>query len=296
MSGISSNALPAPPARRVIGILLTYYAPYFERAVAEFDALLRSLSPDAELVIVHNGPVQPDKGSHPFQVIAGDNRLREFTGWQVGLAHIQASECGDQPPMLVLANDTFCHHNKWGPISRWAFRHRFLELMAAPQTPSLAGELNRLGKHFTIDGLRSREWVATYLFAFSPTATSRLSSLVPPDVSMASYYQCKSGKLAFSSSINPELASHIIRWLTGDGAARWRGRGSLPDTPRLEDLQGKANSIICEKRLSAWAVSNGIVLVDVFGQAWIKKLRRLEALPDRLRRLLGRARHELYGG
>lgn len=281
-------------ATHITGILLQYYEPYLEQAVAQFDALLRTLPGRHSVVVVRNGPARRTPSIPGIEVIAGDNSLHEFSGWEAGLAHCRANGLVDRSDLLVFANDTFCYHNKFGPLTRFAFRRGLRGLLQAPSAPALAGEVHRLGKPYLIDGLECDRWVATYLFGMSRGLLQHMRRLTP-STPMADFYRDDAGKIGFSDRISPNLAEHVEQWLTGSGRTRWQGTAT--GEPRtLGKLQGKANSVLCEKYLTARALDHGAVLSDVFASTGLRQLRRIEALPTKLNALPGRPAARILGG
>ena len=260
----------------ITGILLQYYEPYLHRAVAEFDALLRSLPGRHSIVLVCNGRSAEALSISGIEVIAGDNSLHEFSGWEAGLTHCRANRLLEESDLVVFANDTFCHHNHFGPVTRTAFRHALRNLLQAPSTPAMAGEVHRLGTPYLIDGLECDRWVATYLFGMSRGLLQRTPRLTPT-APMAAFYRDCADELAFSERVSPNLARHIERWLTGSGRTRWRGAGTT-ESHSLTNLRGKANSILCEKHLTAQALNQGAALLDVFASTHLRRLRRVDAL------------------
>ncbi len=283
------------------GVLLTYYEPYRTRAIAQFEALLESLPGQHALVVVNNGPADTMPMRVGITVIAGNNSHREFSGWDAGLAYCRESGLLEKSDLTVFANDTFCHHNKFGPITRFAFARAFRRLLQAPAAPALTGEIHALGKPYQIDGLTGDRWVATYLFGISRGLLERLEQLTPA-IPMADFYRQKhhgndnEDTLEFSDLLSPNLVRHVEQWLLGSGNTRWQGGSANGPARTLVQLQGKANSVLCEKYLTAVALARGAVASDVFASASIRRLRRIEILPKKLAALLGRESNEIYGG
>lgn len=291
-----TTATPEPHAaapRRVVGILLLYYPEYSLNAVDVFARFLKSLSGDYTMVIVNNGglalPDRPDVAA----VVAGENALREFSGWQAGLRRCREDGLAQGSELLVFANDTFCHHNKFGMFTRAAFRQSFASLMKQPGVPMMAGEKFFLGKPFALDGLPSDAWICTYLFAWNRSATAQMESLTPPLAMERFYAKDDRGEIVFSELVSENLSRHITSWLTGATQTSWKGVDAT-GARGLGKLQGKANSILCEKYLSAAAVSKGVGLVDVFGKAHLKRLRRIESLAEKIQRWFGRKKSDVY--
>lgn len=271
-------------AAHITGILLTYYPSYFDEAVSRFRAYLEGFPGTRSLVIVHNGPERQPREITDAVLIPGNNACREFSGWETGLAYCRSAGILDISDFVVFANDTFCHHNKFGPISRTAFRRSFQAAMAIRDEPVMVGETFSLGLPFSISGLTSDEWVATYLFGMNRCLLDRISALTP-DCSLNNFYLQEDGRLRFSDLVSCNLARHIEHWLSPDNKTHWRGLADDHDWD-LRELQGKANAILCEKYLAAHVCECGGTLLNVFNSPRVRFLRKLEAIGPRLDALL----------
>lgn len=274
-------------ARRVVGILLLYYPEYSVHAVSMFSRFLKSVSPNFGILIVTNRNLTIAPHRDVMAVIPGDNALREFSGWNAGLKYGQQNDLIRNCNLMVFANDTFCHHNKFGLLTQAAFRDSFRKIMNEPRTPMMAGEEFFLGKPYALNGLSSKSWICTYLFAWNRAALEYIPSLTPPTAMEIYYSKNNLGEVIFSDLVSENLAKHIVSWLTGSGKTIWRGVGTKGGNG-LGSLQGKANSILCEKYLSAVAVSKGVLLVDVFPKKYWKRLRLIESFSEKCRKWLGR--------
>lgn len=288
---------PPPPQsqqpHRVTGVLLLYYPQYARNAVEVFADFLRSLSEDYGIVIVRNGNVPLAERPDVVAVVDGENALREFSGWNSGLDYFKENIQGEPSELLVFANDTFCHHNRFGVFTRAAFRKTFKAIMNQPAVAAMAGEEFFLGKPYALDGLASKSWICTYLFAWNRSAMAGLGTLTPQTPIESFYARNERGELVFSERVSENLSKHIVSWLTGSTSTSWKGVGAT-GASGLEKLQGKANSILCEKYLSASAVSRGVRLVNVFpGESW-KRLRRVESLIEKIYFWLGRQKNDIY--
>lgn len=274
------------------GILLTYYERYVDYAILQFDAFLHTLPGTCSMIVVHNGPT-PIKNNRPgLKIFTGDNSVREFSGWEVGLAHCRHSGLLEKSDLVVFANDTFCHHNKFGSVTRFAFRQALCQLLRLPSAPVVAGVIHSFGKSFCIDGLELDRWVATYLFGLSRGMLHQLHRLMPL-TQMADFYCHDVDTLNFSDRVSPNLASHVKHWLQGSGRTRMKGTDAI-GTLTLAQLQGKSNSILCEKYLSAYALAQGGTLLDVFESASLRQLRRVEALPKKWVSVFGSQKNDIY--
>ena len=281
-------------SQHTTGILLAYYPPYFNEAVRQFNRLLETLPGRYSIVVVNNGPAPGQPGRDHVVVISGDNSTREFSGWDAGVEHCRRNGLLEDSDLVVFANDTSCHHNKFGPFTQSAFRRALRRLLEAPHEPVAAGEIHALGKPFVIDGLTSDRWIATYLFGLSRAAMLRLGCLTPPRPLRDFYCEPEPGRLKFASDVvSPNLARHIEDWLLGSGNTRWPGNAAI-GARTLAQLRGKADSVLCEKHLSARLLANGGSLVDVFGSPVLRHLRRIEAIAKRWPVRVGRPAANVY--
>lgn len=270
--------------RPVLGVYLAYYEDYGVAGVNKFKRFLRKLDANAELIVACNGSVFDLLHDYPAHVIRGNNVLREFSGWESGLDYARSIGVDLDKHLLIFANDTFCYHNSFGPISRFAFARAFKQLMNSPQVAGLAGEVWTFGGVYEVDGFTADRWVATYLFAISGETVKKIGSICP-DPPIERFHALDSDQLQFSGILSPNLASHLIRWLSGGTSASWKNHAKA-DISGLERLRGKANAIICEKYLSAKVIFIGGLLIDVFESRWIRQFRRFENIYARIEKKL----------
>ncbi len=271
--------MPASPAAAV-GILLAYYDRHIPGAVREFQALMADVSAGSPVIVVFNGAQQPEGLPPHLIVVRGDNSLREFSGWQAGLA--RARELGLIAPatLLVLANDTFCHHRPFGPVSRLVFAHAFRRMLYQRRSRLYAGETFRLGAPCSLAGKPVEQWVSTYLFAMSGPLVSALDSLLPPFDLQTCFAPESEPDRFLTGPVSDDLRRHIEGWLFGKSRAAWYGARELTAETR-QGLVGKCKSILCEVHLAAAAREQGATLVPVAGPRLMGLARRLDALAVR---------------
>lgn len=201
---------------RVIGILLVYYPEYVGSATKNFNKFLKSLSSNYDLIVVNNGSAVVSKVDGISAIIEGNNQLREFSGWNTGLQYCEQNRLLKTCDLLVFANDTFCHHNKFGQFTRAAFRDKFKSIMNEPTLPAMAGEKHTLALPYTLNGLTSESWISTYLFAFNRSAFKEIKALTP-SIPIEDFYSSNKNGIEFSELVSENLQIHITRWLTGSG-------------------------------------------------------------------------------
>ena len=272
-------------APQVVGVLLLYYQPFAAEATKRFVALLQSISTNYLLVIVENQQLQLNRNDFPdAHVIAGDNTLHEFSGWQTGLEYCRQRKLIPQSGILVFANDTFCHHNKFGPITTWCFSQTFRKLLKNPEEMTLAGEVHPTGGTFSIDGKHFSQWVSTYLFAMTVNLSEKFESLVMSK-NMDRFFTGKANPDSFLiGPLNEALKRHLVNYLFGlHRSAKWYAAAEL-NNDNLARFVSKTKSILCEMHLSAVTTGLGGKLTPVFGSHFTQQARRLERLLPRYRK------------
>lgn len=264
--------------KKVVGLLVVYYEDYFANAVTRFESLLARLSDDYLLIIIsNNARLNPSNGSDNRLHLDGDNALREFSAWDKGLAYCRDHKLLADNGLLVLANDTFCHHNLFGPITRRAFTSAFRDLLRKPNEPIMAGEVHSFGRDFQILGKSAPSWVSTYIFGMTTELSRRLDHLTP-DTDLDLLFTGQSEEDFISGPISKPLAQHIQRWLfSPEQKNSWYMAGRLDQSNRSSYI-GKAKSILCEKFLSANVLSVGGHICSIFSSPVVRKARKLEKL------------------
>jgi hypothetical protein len=273
-------ATAVPP----IGIFLSYYEKYAISSLERFYKFLTALHPEAIVLVVCNGPSAINFRRERVIFVTGRNELREFSGWDAGIDYARSRGLLLDSRPIIFANDTFCQHNKFGPITRHAFMKAFRQVIRPTSGLRIAGEAWSIGAPFRVDRFIASQWIATYLFAISGDLMRQIGALSPPPP-MSRFYAAGEDVFDFSDQLSTNLAMHIKSWLRGDSGATWKNHAGA-DSQELASLRGKANSIISEKYVSALVVSMGGQIDDVFERPLVRRLRRLETLWSRLRHVL----------
>ena len=283
-----SSPLPIkPPDMRlpdpveVVGILLVYYEKYQEAAIRRFSKLVRSVSKNSRVIVVWNGSKSLAKLDPDVIQVDGDNSLREFSGWDKGIATARKLGLLEASDLVIFANDTFCFHNKFGPITRYCFQRAFRNALEDRASLSLVGERFNLGATAVIRGLPLASWVSTYLFAISRPLMRELGQVAPPFDMSFLVHKSASGEVELTDEVSSDLAKYLANWmgLSGTGESMWYG--AKVETATSADQQvGKLRSILAEKYLSAACQSLQAKTIDVFPGKAIKQLRRLEKMLD----------------
>jgi len=241
--------------RQVRAFLLVYYEKYRASAEQEFRSFLDELGADYELMVINNNFGTTSKCASD---ISGDNRNREFTGWDVGISSVEKIDAGQ---FYIFANDTFSEHRPW----HGSYRDRFLVAFrrALPISGSvITGEIDAVWTPFSIAGKRTDRWVSTYLFGMSGDALLALGSrLSLSEDALRSMVHSVSGvKIYWGPEVDRSLQQHLERWLfPPDGRLGWYNSGQGDDRSNL----GKLRCILNEKYISAAVKANGGKLINL---------------------------------
>lgn len=261
--------------RPVLGILVVYYDKYFESAIQSFTQFIRKNSRRSQIIVVDNAA---DNRRHRLPpgvdlYVEGDNRLREFSGWNAGLRAASRSGHSLVDSLVVCANDTFCHHNRFGPITANAFSNAMSRSLVA-QTPStLWGERYGLGLSFSVDGLQGHHWVSTHLFGLPIAYWHQNTQLVPER--LIAFEPGSFEHLFDHWQASSNLREHVLRWLgqAGDVTTRWYGAASVRDS---QSLLIKTACILAEKYVAAQSEAVPALIEDVFAHPVLRMLRKFE--------------------
>jgi hypothetical protein len=237
-----------------IGIVTVHYYPaYVEPSLATLGDLMRRVPVEAVIAVANREAVLEPLGQRLAQLppartelIRHDNSGLEFGAWQAGLARLRELELD----WVVFANDTFPVHACFSRI----YRRRLVNALQRPAVrgvPEVAGQVETLGKSYTIEGMRTHRWLTTSIFALNATVLRMLryrlhyptvDALIRPSGDRAQF---------FSPYLDPTVVDHLAAWLFGEGGSgAWYGATAL-DAASAPRLAAKARSILHEKYLSA---------------------------------------------
>lgn len=267
----------------LVGVLLVYSAEHAKAAVRRFASFMRQVGEAHTLVVVDNAsPGVADALPPGAHLVAGDNTLREFSGWQAGIEHCRRHGLWGRDTVVVLANDTFATHNKFGPVTRHGFVRAFKGLLRHPRDRVLVGDVHGGRYQLEVCGLPLHQWVSTYLFAATSALLDDIGGIAP-SCDLDAFFTGRADARDFvTGPLNAHMKRHVEQWLFDrDGQSRWYGADAITEQ-NYGRFVGKAKSIICEKWLSARTLAAGGKLEPVFGSQLTRQLRRLDRLCDPL--------------
>ncbi len=237
-----------------------------------------------DAVVVDNAlpPEHVSCASEGFVLIGGDNRQREFSGWEKGLAWLAHRDFapGDA---VILVNDTFHRNYDVGYLERFG-REPVPQWLEAG---GLVGHVDLYPREITLFGLAMRFWLRSSFVLARWETLSRLlplavdcgEALAPEAAPGAIFHPDPETFFNPDGPLSPRYQEYLKSFLLGEGGeyeARWHSREDDPakDAAAWRRLREKAACIVREHLLSARAQALGIPLCDVSG----KLARRVAAM------------------
>jgi hypothetical protein len=197
--------------------------------------------------------------------ISGDNGLREFTGWDRGLAWLERRYAPLPNAIYVLANDTVVRDDKLERVQRLPAERA----QAAAARGALVGWVDAYPRPFSLFGLTLRQWVDTSLVIAERRTLEALRPLartfVPDGALFAADWR---DVFREPSPLSENYRGYLKTWLFGERDARgefehnWYAKEPL-SAANYDAFKAKIRCILCEHHLSALARARGIPLVDI---------------------------------
>lgn len=250
----------------VFGILVVYTESYFLSSLREFEKVLKLISSDYKVVVVLNNSDLREKINVFMEdgtdYILGSNSFYEFSGWDEGLTFIKENYFDSYKDSgYVFCNDTFCHHRTYTFIHSLAlsFSSRFA---LSSSKPTIAGEVNSIGKSFEFNNIKLDSWVSSYFFSVNNLAMKLLDFEVLPTNEVVNKYLVGGAveEDFFSEAMDSTLKRHLLHWLFHGG---WY-RSEPLNSNNMKFFYYKARSIIAEYNLSSKAYKNNLVFIDTY--------------------------------
>jgi SAM-dependent methyltransferase len=273
---VADAVLPARSPRPLrVGCVFVRWEPV--RADAAFTNLqiaLQRLHSDVAFCVVDNRDesAPPSKDGAVLHV-GGDNRWREFSAWDRGIAALR-SESGETYDVWILAND------RYEAVESPLLAHLSdASLEAAWRSGCMVGRVDAYPRAVELDGVRLDHWVCTALMVI-PDALLRevepLAHVTQPvvDSAFAALRRRSGDAPAQAEALDPRHVAYLREWLTGDGDAldaRWY-RSADPAAGGDEQMRGKLASILNEQSLSARVLRHGHTVAGIGDVEWSARL------------------------
>ena len=256
--------------RRVFAVYLQYGDQHKAAGLGELRRQVNRLFPrsPASFLVVDNAlsaPAEPVVDGD-VTVLAGDNRNREFSGWDRGLTWLRAHREVAPTDVVLLANDTF--HRSYGTEYLALFRPAAVGW--ALRRNALVGYLDAFPAPVQAFGRELRSWART---SFVITTAGTLYELLPlqlGDVDVQVFSTAPGQFFRPDAPLSDRYQAYLQTWLFGERAGvdgfqeRWHGQAGLTEA-NAEAMRQKARCIFAEHQLSARARALGVPVVDVRG-------------------------------
>lgn len=279
----------APPAYCI-------YLQYTDRHQADGLMRLRKIAPtlfphhQLRYLIVDNA-IENDfelQVSSDCDRIGGDNRVREFTGYQKGLEWIAGRHPVDDLTPVLFANDTF--FRSYGDSYLTWFRPAVVE--SALRDRAILGYIDAFPQDVQLGALNLREWIRTSFFVL-PFATALQLRPFAVELKDEDLFSEDEAFFKNPSPLSENYRDYLRTWLFGESrrpefTQRWHS-SALLEASNTRSMQVKTLCILSEHSLSARASAEGIPLQAVRPRLFDRALRRAfglskNALKDLLRK------------
>jgi hypothetical protein len=239
-----------------------------QREQAALDLLIPTLHrvcPGARVrtVVVDNAldsTVEVEIG-HDLHRVHGDNTLREFSGWDAGIAWLEKRYEPEQTSILVLANDTVVRADKHDRV-----RDIPPDRLAAVSRGALVGWIDEYPRAFELFGLPLRQWIDTSLVLAEWRTLAAVCPLARPPADEALTDDWRT-IFREPSPLSENYRAYLKRYFFGERLDREFEHGWYAQEPlterNFEAFKVKLQCVFCEHLLSARARARGIPLVDI---------------------------------
>jgi hypothetical protein len=249
-----------------VHLVLVEFGQQHEKAALELlHPTIRRLFPGADVrtVIVDNA--QPEDGDvevgNRVYRIAGNNMLREFSGWDRGVAWIERRYAPGRGSIFVLANDTVARPDKHDRV-----RDTPPERAAAAVAGAIVGWIDEYPRPVELFGLDVRQWIDTSFVLVSAPVLQSLGPLARPvddDLVFADWRRI----FREPSPLSPNYRGYLKAYFFGDAGAsdfehRWYAQQAV-NADNFDAFKAKLRCVFCEHLLSARARALGIPFVDI---------------------------------
>ncbi len=196
-------------------------------------------------------------------LVSGDNREREFSGYEKGLAWLQRTYRLAPDATVILTNDTFLSsYGGDGFLEDFTFSR----VRAGLALNALVGHVDSFPEMVAWEGRPFQRWVRTSLVV---AKLKTLQSLLPFSLnnSNSELFLPKGKFFSAGAPLSANYKEFIETWLfrkASDGGVfkeSWHSKEPLTQASRGR-MQAKARCILCEHTLSLRALEKGIPLFD----------------------------------
>jgi hypothetical protein len=201
----------------------------------------------------------PYSNAREVQIIAGDNRSREFGGWDDAFFHMQDVE---SPNAWLFVNDTFVAHRRARLVRRLRIA-KWLNYAYKSDQAEMFGQVDplQLRPAETPFGL-TENFLCSYFFGMNSAAVTKMFPLSKVEDRIEDCLnEAYSPAGLFRPSVHPAYRENLEKWL--HRAGNWRNAQPLT-ADNFSFLRLKAKSILFEHSLLPQGLSQGVAVHDIF--------------------------------
>lgn len=184
--------------------------------------------------------------------VGGDNRYREFSGWQKGVATIDSLTIPCD--LILFVNDMFITPGE-SFLKDYASRDLFQNSL---RNRGIIGRIDSTGQQYTAYGHDVSHWICTNCFVAPKTAVDAVGNLVTVKENLNDFLLSEFKReqiFRADAPINDAYKSWIKEWLT----TKWHSRFELNETT-WDVFRTKVRNILNEALLSARFSTAGYTL------------------------------------
>ena len=246
---------------RILSILVRHGVDRYPHAEQELDAIFARQLPDVDrdVIVVDNAlPTETVSRDDARTLIGGDNRIREFTGFDRALGYIGLDV--DAYDFVHFATSAF-------NTLYTSYLERFTPavLGAAVGRPICLGHIDCYNEPVHVGRYASQHWVRSCFFFLPPSMVRALGTFVSEADGRRFFSGDPSAPFLVTAPISAQYQRYITDWLTGSDVGQgvtWHSRLAL--TPEgLSGFEQKALCILNEQMLGVRLRALGCPLVDV---------------------------------
>jgi hypothetical protein len=264
---------PAESTTREVSLVIVEFGQSRERAVLDLLVpALQRVFPGATLrtVVVDNALAgDPDYAIGPAcHRVSGRNALREFSGWDLGLAWLDARGGHVPESIVVLANDTIVRAEK-----RDRVRDLPADRVRAAADRALIGWVEEYPREVELFGFPLRRFVDTSIVIGGRRTFAALGPLARTPTDEAVFDDDWHQFFRRPSPLSDRYRGYLRTYFFGERIDpefdhRWYAHEPIGEH-NFEAFKAKLRCVFCEHLLSARARARGIPLVDIRREALI---------------------------
>lgn len=249
---------------RGIVVFVSYYPNYYNESICRLERMAkRCFGENYVVLVVANRSISneaPFIKKDNYYYITGTNSSWEFSAWDEGVKYIQEHLSPKDDDIVVLGNDTFCHHRVFTRFDEYCFSRAVLH-----ELPSdvVVGFVDKSAHVLSVNGQDLDHWVSTFLFATRYDVVNNALPFSVCDIDDISYSNDKIIVSGCSKVFNDYLTSWLVKgWYKKDDADKGL-------------VISKAKAIVNEKSFSARLIKKNVSLVNVYSGNHLPLIRKV---------------------